>query len=183
MSYSRIFWAVYLETINVSYHVQLLLSEQGRIHGWTVACDWAGAVIPEHHTKKINQTLLRTEQRTDRQTDEAGYRVACTRLQIYKTRITFSVYFTTNRTCEHFLFFNVAIEDVAESESGRESHCAICYTTSDLMEATKRWLSIIYCWFKLGDLSKEFHYFLWSCLVSIGNLKGVIFLLTLYMCI
>ena len=47
--------------------------KQGRIHGWTVACDWAEAVMPESHNKMINQTLLLTDRRTDGRTEVIGY--------------------------------------------------------------------------------------------------------------
>ena len=43
------------------------------IHDWTVACDWAGAVMPENHEK--------SEVISDRPTDMVNYRVAYTRLK------------------------------------------------------------------------------------------------------
>ena len=50
----------------------------------SVACGWVGAVMSlfkprnsEIHDRKLNDT----DRRTDRQTDVASYRVACTRLK------------------------------------------------------------------------------------------------------
>ena len=47
----------------------------------SVACDWAGAVMQKLPERRRKNKCV-TDQPTDRQTDTAGYRVACTRLKM-----------------------------------------------------------------------------------------------------
>ena len=75
-------------THNTCHVLVFFSNEQGRIHRWTVACCWAGAVMQENKlfglksSKKVIKNEMITDRRTERRTNIVSYRAACTQLRM-----------------------------------------------------------------------------------------------------